>query len=37
MLKFVVALAAVTSLGLAVPALAEDGMMAKPEGWQSRT
>jgi hypothetical protein len=31
MLKFVVALAAVTSLGLAVPALAEDGMMAKPE------
>jgi hypothetical protein len=31
MLKFVVALAAVTSLGLAVPAFAEDGMMAKPE------
>jgi hypothetical protein len=30
MLKFVVALAAVTSLGLAVPAFAEDGMLAKP-------
>jgi hypothetical protein len=31
MLKFVVALAAVTSFGLAVPAFAEDGMMAKPD------
>jgi hypothetical protein len=31
MLKFVVALAAVTSLGLAVPAFAEDGMLAKPD------